>query len=512
MAATLASYGSALALEHAEGLGLGVVVLAVVLALTLSRRYHAGDRREWLLGLAVLSLLALAASEVGSLLVRDADVGDALFVLAVSGSIWIRRFGPGFARAGTLVALPFVTLLVAPAVPGAARPHLFWAAVVGAVAYLWVSLARWLGERTHFVEHVVHAGRRRVEPAAARRAGRGAASTASRGQIGRRLPASTRMALQMGAALAIAFAVGRTLFGVHWSWLVMTAFIVSSGNRGRGDVLYKSGLRIAGAAVGTVAATLLAGRFAPGDATTVVVIFVVLGVANWLRAFSYAYWAAGVTSVLALLYGYFGETGTHLLPQRLEGIVLGALIAICVSWLLMPVRTVDVLRRRLADALAALGDALAALTADSQELARHALRFEHALAALEEIARPLEVHRLLVARAGTRAYPASRVGGRAHPADSIDALRDCRTPLASLTEQVAADPGALAMPGVERHRKLAAAKLVDARRALGGRHEGREDHAVAVLEGDDHSSLEAALAELDAALMGVLGSCRALRR
>jgi uncharacterized membrane protein YccC len=76
------------------------------------------------------------------------------------------------------------------------------------------------------------------------------------------------MALQMGAALAIAFAAGRTLFGVHWSWLVMTAFIVSSGNRGRGDVLYKSGLRIAAAAMGTVAATLLAGRFAPGDTTT----------------------------------------------------------------------------------------------------------------------------------------------------------------------------------------------------------------------------------------------------
>jgi len=34
MSATLASYGSALALEHAERLGLGVVVLAVVLSLT----------------------------------------------------------------------------------------------------------------------------------------------------------------------------------------------------------------------------------------------------------------------------------------------------------------------------------------------------------------------------------------------------------------------------------------------------------------------------------------------
>lgn len=85
------------------------------------------------------------------LLVRHSDVGDALFVLAISGSIWVRRFGARFARAGTLVALPFVALLVAPAVPGAARAHLLWAAVVGGIAYIWVSLARTLGERTHFI-------------------------------------------------------------------------------------------------------------------------------------------------------------------------------------------------------------------------------------------------------------------------------------------------------------------------------------------------------------------------
>jgi len=424
------------------------------------------------------------------------------------------------------VALPFVTLLVAPAVPGAARPHLFWAAVVGAIAYLWVSFARWLGERTGFVAHIsrprARSIARRATAPRARPVASSARSAVAQAQPGtprpgtvRRLPASTRMALQMGVALAIAFAVGRALFGVHWSWLVMTAFIVSSGNRGRGDVLYKSGLRIAGAAVGTVAATLLAGCFAPGDATSVVVIFVVLGVANWLRSFSYAYWAAGVTSVLALLYGYFGETGTHLLPQRLEGIVLGALIAVVVSWLLMPVRTVDVLRRRLADALAVLGEVLAALAADHEELPRHTRRFEHALAAVEEIARPLEVHRrLLATRVGRSARPVSRAdgrNGRVHPADSIDALRGCRAPLASLTEQVGADAGALAAPGVERRRKLAAAKLIDARRALGGRHEGDRDHTVAVLD-DEHSSIEAALVELDAALMSVLGSCRGLTR
>jgi hypothetical protein len=491
MAATLASYGSALALEHAERLGLGVVVLAVVLSLTLSRNYHSGGWRLWLFGLGVLSLVALGASEVGVLLVRHADIGDALFVLAVSGSIWVRRFGAGFARAGTLIALPFVALLVAPAVPGAGREHLLWVAVVGAIAYFWVSVAHTLGERTHFVARAD--ARHRV----------GAATRSSGGR--RRLIASTRMALQMGLSLALAFALGRALFGVHWSWLVMTAFIVCSGNRGRADVVYKSGLRIIGAAVGTVAATLLAGQLAPGDVTTVVVIFIVLGLASWLRSLSYAYWAAGITSVLALLYGYFGESGTHVLAQRLEGIAVGALIAVAVSWLLLPVRTSDVLRRRIADALALLSEVLAAFTSGQAEVPARARRFEHAIAALEEIARPLEAHRFLTRRGSDRA----------HVADTIDAMRRCRAPVATIVQTAAVDPRAGATPAVASASRVVASRIVAARRALVGRYEDSEAKGASPVSNELHAprtTLEAALAELDRALTSLAGSYQATAR
>jgi hypothetical protein len=486
MVATLASYGSALALEHAERLGLGVVVLAVVLSLTLSRTYRAGDWREWLLGLGVLAALAVAASEVGVLLVRHADVGDALFVVAISGSIWVRRFGGGFARAGTLVALPFVALLVAPAVPGAGREHVLWAAVVGAIAYSWVGLARALGERTHFV----------LRSDAPRRTA--AATRSSRAR--RRLLASTRMALQMGVSLALAFAVGRALFGAHWSWLVMTAFIVCSGNRGRGDVLYKSGLRIAGAAAGTVAATLLARQLAPGGVTTVVVIFVVLGLASWLRSFSYAYWAAGITSVLALLYGYFGESGTHLLAQRLEGIVIGASIAVAVSWLLLPVRTSDVLRRWIADALASLSDLLASSGAGQADFTASARRVEQAIAALDEIAKPLQAHRRLMRRRADQV----------HPADAIDALRRCSAPLATIVELTAADPEASATPALARDRRIVAAKILAARRALAGDNHSDREGVKGDERGAPRASLESVLTELVEALTGLADRHKAI--
>lgn len=119
------------------------------------------------------------------------------------------------------------------------------------------------------------------------------------------------MAIQIGFSVALAFAVGRALYPSHWNWMVLTADIVCSGTRNRADVLHKSVLRVAGAAVGTAVATVLAGAFAPGDEVSIALIFAVIFLASWLRHYSYAYWAACVTAALALPYGYFGQTGSH---------------------------------------------------------------------------------------------------------------------------------------------------------------------------------------------------------
>jgi uncharacterized membrane protein YccC len=166
------------------------------------------------------------------------------------------------------------------------------------------------------------------------------------------------MALQMAAALGAAFACGRAAFGMHWTWVVLSAYIVSSGNRGRGDVTYKALMRLAGAAGGTLVATGLSGAFAPGDDVAIVFLFVVIAVALWLRPLSYAFWAAGMTAALALLYDYYGESGGHLLLTRLEGILLGASLGVIAAWIVLPVRNVDVIRRHLSIALATLSAVL----------------------------------------------------------------------------------------------------------------------------------------------------------
>jgi hypothetical protein len=491
MTGTLASYGSALALKHVEHFGLNLVVLAVVLSLSLSRTDQAHGPRERLLGIALLPLVALGASEVGVLLIHHADVGDALFVLAATVSIWLRRFGHGFAKAGTLIALPFIALLITPVFSGISHPHVLWAAAIGAIAYFWVTLLKFLAQRTGLIHDEPPPP---LTPPAQRTPGQ-QPKPAPKGA--RRLLASDRMAVQMGVALTVAFATGRALFGLHWSWLVMSAFIVCSGNRGRGDVVYKAGLRVAGAAAGTIVATVIAGAFPPGDTASVIAIFVVLALATWLRPLSYAYWAAGVTSVLALLYGYFGETGAALLPHRLEGIVVGAAIGIAASWLILPVRSTDVLRRRIADALAVLSDLLAAITSAPSEVGHHARRFEHAVDRLDEIAKPLETHRFL----------SRRIRSEPRPADALDAARRCRPPVLAIASAAATDPASLTEPAITERTAVVAAKVRRTRRAIAGRQpeHNRADTAGVPAPPTPSASaapLEQALSELGAAMAG----------
>ncbi len=443
MAAVLGAYGSALLLAHATHQHAQLLVLAVVLTLTLERTQRAADRAQRARTFVVLPLVALAASGVGHVLVEHPNVGDALFVAAIGGSIWVRRFGTAAARTGTLVALPFIAVLTTPIVsaPGSRDPTL-WAAVVAVIAFTWVSAV-------HLVTGEAAVAAR---PPAARARRRGA----------RRLPASTRMAIQMALVLALAFALGRALFPAHWSWVVLTAFIVCSGNRGRADVLHKSALRLAGALGGTAAATLLAGGIPAGSAVTVAAIFAVLGVAVLLRTLSYAYWAAGITAVLALLNGYFGVSGSGVLGERLAGILAGAAIGVAVSWLVLPVRTTDVLRRRRAHALAALSDVLA-----GRDPAAAAHRFAEALVALEQIAPPL------------------RLVGRAQ---AIDALHACANPVATIA---AASP---------ERRAQARGALGQLARDVGALRRGApyDDERAAWPEPGD--ALDAALLELDAAL------------
>ena len=146
------------------------------------------------------------------------------------------------------------------------------------------------------------------------------------------------MAIQMGVAVGLSYGLGRWWFPEHWTWMVLSAYVVGAGTRGRMDVLHKGLLRVVGALAGTVAATLIANAVSPGNRWDVVMLFAVMALSMALRPVSYALWAGGVTAMLALLNGYYGASGAQLLVERLGAVALGSFFAIAVAWFVLPVR------------------------------------------------------------------------------------------------------------------------------------------------------------------------------
>ncbi|WP_348790062.1 FUSC family protein [Leifsonia sp. NPDC080035] len=386
---------------QAFGAGGSPAVLATVVALSVGRRDFAG-RAEFARAALVLPLTSVAAAVVGWLLVTVPIVGALVFIGGMSVPIWMRRFGQRIAHLGALAALPLTAMLV---VPVSGMP--WWlggmlALIAGVVAVLWVALAREVLALARLRGSTAEPG---TSPPSRATPSPAAAPAPATSRAPRRLPASTRMAVQMAVALAAAFVVGWGLFPEHAMWVVLTAFIVNAGNRGRGDVLHRSALRVVGAVAGSLAAVLLALAVPRiSGLPAVAVIFAALFVGGWLRAVSYAYWSFAVTLVVSLLQELFGtapfagEAG--MLIERVAAIVVGGVLGVAAAWLVLPVRSTDVLRKRLSDMLITLGAVFS--PAEPAERAARLDAFHAAVDRVEELAPAHRARRML---GGHRAQP-----------------------------------------------------------------------------------------------------------
>ena len=215
MLAVLATLGCVLALAPSAGLA----VLATVMCVSFARTGLERDWRGRIEAAFALPAIALAASGAGLLLARQPWLGAAVFVAAMALAIWLRRFGSLARRLGSLIALPFVALLVTPPdalVQRGPIPAPLMPVLAGLLALFWVGVVHLGGQAAGLL---TMADAPAPEPAPA--------------ESSLRPVASTRMALQMAAGLALSFAIGFLWFGTRWSWIVLTAYIVASGNRGR---------------------------------------------------------------------------------------------------------------------------------------------------------------------------------------------------------------------------------------------------------------------------------------
>jgi hypothetical protein len=396
------------------------VVLAAVLAMSLARSHLAAGWRGWLESFAAVPVVGLACAGVGVLL-RDAPwPGAAAFVAVVASTPWMRRFGAQARRIARLVVLPFVTLLIVPPLPPVAWPLPHAPAFVAPLATGWLALASVLAAQV--------LGRVLGWPAAPAAEANEAARPESAGTM--RPSAPLRLALQMAVALAAAFAAGHLAFPAHWRWVVLTALLVNSGNRGRLDVVHKSALRVLGAASGTVLAMLVAAHAGGGAAVAGLVLACVFA-GLVLRPFGYGWWALCVTLALALLQSMPGSAQPLLLWERLAGIVLGAAIGVTAAWFVLPIPSTDVLRRYVSDALAAMSDAL-----DPASGARDAASLRAALRRVDQLRPAFRAHGLLPRRLLPRHVRTLR------PGDWIALLAACEGPVVALV-QGGQSPGAV---------------------------------------------------------------------
>ncbi len=370
-------------------------ILAAILAIGLGRRERATTLADATLACLRIGGVALAATGVAWLLHALPPLGAIVFVAGMFLSVWLRDFGARGRTLGALVALPLVAMLVVPVAPAAAPggPLVDLALAIGAgvVALAFSTAIQWIARRTG----VIAASARSQESSLPERAPR------------KGMTPTMRMALQMAVALGLAFAIGFLVFPGHWGWTVLTAFIVCSGARGRGDALYKAVLRLIGALSGTVAAALLAHAWAPSGVAEAIAIFTILFFGLWLRDVNYAYWACSTTLILALLAHADGDGFAFgLLELRLEAIIVGALCAVVATWFVLPIRTEAIVRRRLADALVAFDEFVAHAHLAEPERSEKRATFERRIAHLDEVAPPLRWHRRLFARGRDDNHPA----------------------------------------------------------------------------------------------------------
>jgi uncharacterized membrane protein YccC len=181
----------------------------------------------------------------------------------------------------------------------------------------------------------------------------------------------------------------------------LTAFIVCNGTISRGDAIYKGLMRLGGAAGGATLAAMISHIGVPDPVCDATIIFGVLFIGIWLRPMNYAWWAVCVTLIFALLQGPQNDAVLPLLGMRIVCILIGALCGIAAAWFVYPIRTERLVRKRVAEALHVLRDALASgQVPDMSALDRHS-------AELDRLAPPLRLHRRLVGSANAQAHPAA---------------------------------------------------------------------------------------------------------
>ncbi|GAA4681767.1 FUSC family protein [Frondihabitans cladoniiphilus] len=155
-----------------------------------------------------------------------------------------------------------------------------------------------------------------------------------------------RVAIQAAIAVAITEPIAYAIDGQRFYWGVIGVMVVLAGTNSTHERLRKVGNRALGTIIGGVLGILFVALLGTDHVWwTLILVVVALTAGMYFFSRSYALWVIGLVVVLCQVYNYSGSFTDELILYRLAENVLGALVAVGVSAVVLPVATGVMIRR-----------------------------------------------------------------------------------------------------------------------------------------------------------------------
>jgi len=281
-----------------------------------------------------------------------------------------------------------------------------------------------------------------------------------------RIQQTTRQAVQLSAAGALAIVLGELLSPQRWYWAVLAAFVVFIGTSSSVETRSKAWSSIAGTTLGVAAGVVVTYPLRGHDTLAFCMLLICLFLAVYTVRLSYAFMIFFITIVLSLLYVLLGFFSDQLLLVRLIETALGAALGGIAATLLLPISTQRVLFNVSIEALHRLdelvGSAVDRLCGDTHaDTLAAARRFDEVLQSVRTQIEPLtapmslaandvfHMRLMLMAACGQYARALVALAYKSPEGCPVEALRKAREAIAQdIRAIIAINAGA---SGVELH-------------------------------------------------------------
>lgn len=175
-----------------------------------------------------------------------------------------------------------------------------------------------------------------------------------------RMSLTSRQAVQVAVAGALAIVLGRQVSETRYYWAVIAAFIAFTGTATRSETFIKAGNRVLGTLLGLGAGVGLVHVTAGHTMWVLVAVVASMTCGFYVVNVSYAGMIFFVTIMVAQLYSVLHEFSPGLLVLRLEETAVGAAVGVAVALLVLPTSTRDTVRAARRQYFNALADLLGA--------------------------------------------------------------------------------------------------------------------------------------------------------